>query len=94
MRLSLQLFPRVDEIPIVPVSAITQVLRETTKPADFESAETVEGGFEVVKNDGVGEAFKHESQFPEGIDADWEGGAEGAGDGADVEDDEDDADEH
>ena len=44
---------------------------EAAKLALLEGAETIKGGFEVVEDDGVGEAFEDEAQLPEGVDANW-----------------------
>lgn len=55
------------------------------------SAELVQGRLEVAKDDAIGEAFKDECEFPEGVDvADWDHG----GHGQKVHEDADDAKAH
>ena len=85
----------VPETPRTCALAIRRVGREAADAADLEGAQAVEGGLEVVEDDGVGQALEDEGELPEGVEALGETGVvEGAGDGADVADEEADGQDH
>lgn len=86
---------RVPELHLVLLAAgVVGVDGEAPKLALLEGAEAVEGGFEVVEDDGVGQAFEYKGEFPEWVDPDGEGVFEDRGYGEDVQDDEDEGQEH
>jgi hypothetical protein len=61
----------------------------------FELLQAVEGSFEIVQDDRVGETLEDECKFPEGVDAVGQAGAfDHVGDSKDVDDDKSDADQH
>lgn len=71
------------------------IARHAADALQLELLQAVESGFEIVQDDGVGEALEREGHFPEGVDAIGESRAfDDVGNGENVDDDEGDADKH
>ena len=68
--------------------------RASCNPRQLESTKFIQRSLEIVQDDGIGEKFEDEGEFPEGIDAHGKDRLEGVGDGTNVEDDEDDRENH
>ena len=75
--------------------AAQTVAGHTADALQFELLQAVEGSFEIVQHDRVGETLENKGQFPEGVDAVGQAGAfDDVGDSEDVDDDEGDTDQH
>jgi hypothetical protein len=88
------LFPCTLQLSVSSCAAIACIDGKAAQAADLEGAQPVQCGFEVVQDYTVSEALEDEGEFPERVDANGKSGFEGIRDGAYVDDDECDTDEH
>lgn len=55
---------------MIPTPLVGRVDGEASESANLECSQSIQGSFEVVQDDRIGQAFEDKGELPEGIDSD------------------------